>query len=68
MRDINDPLSIFVKRKGEIGVFGERLQTQTAGVIDRFFSNRTNRTGNNGDAIPASVSPPIEIESARIFE
>ena len=52
----------------EIGVFGQCLQTQTAGLIDRFFPDRADRARHNRDAVPARVSAAIEVESAGVFE
>src|SRR5205085_655959 len=68
LRHVDDALSIFVQREREIGVFGQRLQTQTAGLIDRFFSDRADCTRHDGDAIPTRVSATIEIESAGVLE
>src|SRR5205085_725169 len=68
LRHVNDPLSIFVERESQIGVFGKSLQTQTAGTIDRFLPDRADRARHDGDAVPARVGAAIEIESARVFE
>src|SRR5207244_9652557 len=54
--------------ESEIGVFRQRLQTQSAGLIDRLLADRADRAWNNGDAVPARISAAIEIESARVLE
>src|SRR5436190_5603375 len=65
---INDPLSVSVQRKRQISVFSERLQTQPACFIDRVFANGADRARYDGDAFPAIVSPPIQIETAGVFQ
>ena len=57
-----------VQRQGEIGVFGERLQTQAARFVDRILADRANRARHHRDAVPAIVSAPVEIETASIFQ
>src|SRR6266480_2169082 len=49
---IDDPLSMFVQRQREVGIFCERLQTQTACFIDRIFANGTDCAGHDRNAIP----------------
>ena len=65
---INDPLSVSVQRKRQISIFSERLQTQPTRFIDRIFANGADRARYDGDAFPAIVSPPIQIETAGVFQ
>src|SRR5438105_2200880 len=57
-----------VQRERKIGVFGERLQTQPAGFIDRILTHSADRAGNDGDAIPAGVSAPVQIKTTGVFQ
>ena len=65
---IHDALTVPVQRESEIGVFGERFQTQPARFIDRLLANSADRARHNSDAVPAVVSAPIQIKSAGVFQ
>ena len=59
---------MFVQRKCEIGVFGQRLQAEPAHLIDRILADRANGTWHDGDAVPSGVGAPVEIESAGVLK
>ena len=65
---VNDALPVSVQREGEIGVLRQRLQAQSTGFINRIFANSADRAGHDGNAIPAVVSAPVQIKTARVFQ
>src|SRR5206468_6312016 len=65
---IHDVLPLSMQREREISVFSEGLQTQPACFIDRVFANGADRAWHHGDAVPAIVSAPVQVETAGVFQ
>src|SRR5215470_4528027 len=65
---INNALPMSVQREREIGVLGQRLQTEPARFINRIFADGADRTRHYGDAFPAIVSAAIQIETTGVFQ
>src|SRR6266581_2589355 len=65
---VNDSLSMSMQRQSEIGVFGKRLQTQAARLVNRILADGADRARHHRDAVQAVVSASVEIETARIFQ
>ena len=57
-----------MERERQVGVFRERIEAEPADIRDRTFARCPDRAGHDRDAIPASVSAPIEIEAAGVLE
>src|SRR5215471_2299765 len=68
VRHIHNALTVPVQTKSQVGIFGECFQTEPARLVDRILAYGADRTWNNGDALPAIVSAPVQIKSAGVFQ
>ena len=69
VRHVNDTLTPSCVGQRQIGVFGERFQTQTTGIVDgRSFRMALIAPGTTVMQFQTLVSTAIEIEAAGIFQ
>ena len=57
-----------MQSEGEIGVLRQSVEAEPAGALDRGAAQRADRARHDGDAIPAIVGAPVEVEAAGVFE